>query len=144
MSGTEYLQIAMTESPSQQGRRSGINFSYWTLKSMGNVGSLNSLISQSGMFYCSAFHPLQQVAEFRPLFCHQSSICFLGFRLHTHPKGTCVMAQCKKFLMPSTPGELSYPTLWCPYGRATEMELGHIYCAGNSTWLIYWSPTQNF
>lgn len=32
----------MTESPSQQGRRFGINLNYWTLKRMGNVGSLNS------------------------------------------------------------------------------------------------------
>lgn len=62
---------------------------------MGNVGSLNSFISQSGMLYCSALHPPQQVAEFRPIFFHQSSICYLGFRLHTHPKGSCVMAQCR-------------------------------------------------
>lgn len=44
----------MTESPSQQGRRSGINCSYWTPKSMGNVDSLNLVISESEMLYCSA------------------------------------------------------------------------------------------
>lgn len=90
-------------------------------------------------------HSLQQVAEFRSIFCHQSSICFLGFRLYICPKGSCIMAQCKNSQCLLVLG--SYLTLllslWCLYGHAAGMELG-MCCAGNSTWLVYWSPAQNF